>query len=43
MNTCQDFRGADVDFYHFWDGSLMEVPFPSLCKPEVSLVIKTES
>jgi hypothetical protein len=42
MDTCQDFRGADVDFRQFLDSSLTEVPTPSLCKLEVPPVIKTK-
>jgi hypothetical protein len=39
MDTCQDFRGTNVDFRQFLDRSLIE---QSLCKPYVPPVIKSK-
>jgi hypothetical protein len=43
MDMCQDFRSVDIDFRQFLDESLIDVPSPSSCKPEVPHVIKTKS
>jgi hypothetical protein len=40
MDMCQDFRGTDVDFRQFLNGSLIEVLSLSLCKSYVTHVIK---
>ena len=43
MDMCQVFRGDDVNFSQFLDGSLTKVTFPSLSIIEVSAVIQNET
>ena len=43
MDACQVFRGIDVDFCQFLDGSLMEVSFLSLSIIEIPAVIQNKT
>jgi hypothetical protein len=43
MDTCQDFMDNNVDFRQFLDGSLVDGLSLSLCKLEVSHLIKTKT